>query len=92
MEKLRAILSELKSTVSSKRIAIVKHFDDIRNKIDIGRQAFLEKNCLTVEDKEKAIQQQTEMMNEVDLLQRQCLSNLEKVRWNISGVEDSEQL
>lgn len=78
MEKLNNLLSQLESAVNSPKLYIVNHFDDISSQIDIECQDYLSKGGLTDKAKEKAIQQQEEMISEVDLLQRQCLSNLDQ--------------
>lgn len=91
MNKLRNIFNKLKSSVNSPRIYLVNHFEDLRNEIDIESQTFLNKDGLSVEDREKVIQQQEEMIKEVDLIQSQCLANLDKIKSDPISLGDFEQ-
>lgn len=77
--------------MNSPKIAIVNHFDDITNQIDVECRTYLNSDGLTVELQEKAFQQQEEVILEVDRLQTQCLSfSLNIVKSGLTGVEDLE--
>lgn len=89
MDKLETILSELKSAVNSPNVYLVTYFEDIRNQIDVECQICLNRQDLEMTAKEQAIQQQQEMINEVDLFETQCLSNLQKIP---RGLWDLEEL
>lgn len=91
MNKLRNIFNKLKLAVNSPRIYLVNHFEDLRNEIDIESQTFLNKDGLSVEGREKVIQQQEEMIKEVDLIQSQCLTNLDKIKCDPISLGDFEQ-
>lgn len=86
MNELETMLSELESAVNSPKLYIVNYFDDVRNQIDIRCQTYLNKDDLTAEVREKAMEQQGQMISEVDLLQKQCLSNFETI-----SLEELEQ-
>jgi hypothetical protein len=77
MDKLQTIYGDLKLVASSK-LYLVNYFDEIRNSIDIECQTFLDKPEATDELKEKATQQQLEMIEQVGLFEKSCLSELEK--------------
>lgn len=68
----------------------MNHFDDIRNQIDIARQTYLNKDVLAIGDKHKAIRNQDEMIDEVDLFQRQCLEKLKTIQIDPIYLEDCE--
>lgn len=74
MNKLEAILEELKSTVNSPKVYLVNYFDEIRNQIDIDCETYLSRHGL--ENQARALVQQQEIIGEVDLFLKQCLSNL----------------
>lgn len=74
MNKLNDKFSKLKSLKNSPRLFIVNYFDEIRNIIDIECENYLIKHG---EEREITIQQQEEMIKEVDLFEKKCLSNLE---------------
>jgi len=85
MEKIGKILFELKSIDSSPKLYLVNHFDMVRNKIDLDTECYLDTIKLLVKDqskdwhltlKECVYQRQQGMINEVDLFQEQCVSNL----------------
>ena len=77
MDKLQTIYGDLKLVASSK-LYLVNYFDEIRNSIDIECQTFLDKPEAIDELKEKATQQQLEMIEQVGLFEKSCLSELEK--------------
>lgn len=91
MEELKPILNDLKSAVSSTKIYLVNHFDQLRSQIDIACQTFLKGDDLTAENKEKAQKQQQDMINEVDLIQKKCLANLETIKVDSPYMDDLEQ-
>ena len=76
MESLYKTYIELKSTINSPKLYLINYFDGIRNKIDIEYQIYIIKNDLGVAAQEKALQQQRELLDEVTLLQKQCINNL----------------
>ena len=77
MDKLKHIFSELASSLNSK-IYLVNHFDDIRNRIDLECQSFLNRDVKEAENLRKATEQQHGLVTEVDLFEKKCLHNLEK--------------
>ena len=77
MDKLESIFSELRSSFNSPAVYLVKQFDEIRNQIDTECQVYLNIYGLDVHEKEKAVQQQQAMINEVNSFQKKCLDNLE---------------
>lgn len=90
MDKLETVLSELKSAVNSPKVYLTTYFEDIRNQIDVGCQIYLNRRDLATTAKEQAIQQQQEMINEVDLFEKQCLSNLQKIPRDFRDLEELE--
>jgi hypothetical protein len=75
MDRLCEIYSELKSTVNGE-LYLANYFTEIRNQIDIGCEEFISEPNLKDDVKEKAIQQQEELINEVNSFQKECLKNL----------------
>ena len=71
------IFSQLKSIYNSPKLYLVNFFEDIRNRIDVQCQVFLNNIDLDNLTKEKALQQQQDMIDQVDLFQSRCLANLE---------------
>ncbi len=78
MDELGTTRKELLSLVENPRIYIANHFDEIRSQIDIGCQTYLNRHDLQARDKERAVQHQQGFINEVNLLQKKCLTNQEK--------------
>lgn len=88
MDELRKKLNELMLSESSPRLFIVDYFDAIRNQIDIECENYLSKHGHTDEKREKSIRQQEEMIKEIDLFQKECLSNLESVESSPTAIEN----
>ena len=84
---LKKKYDELKAIVDHPKLYLVNCFDEIRNEIDIECAKYLDKKNLAQELKEKAIEQQQEMIDELEAFQRQCLANR-----NCSNPNDQSQL
>lgn len=69
----------------------MNQFDEIRNQIDIECQIYLNADDVAFKEKEKAMLKQEEMNKEVGRFQRRCLSNLETLQCDQTGIEDLEQ-
>lgn len=82
MNKLEKLLNELRLIVNSPKIYLINHFNEIRSQIDLECQIYLCGDDLSTERKEQAIQIQVQMINEVDLVQQKCLTNLETITFN----------
>ena len=67
---------ELNLIINSPRLYLINFFDDLRNQIDTEAEIYMAKHKYRVELKEKALQQQVAMINELDLFQERCLDNL----------------
>jgi hypothetical protein len=85
MDKIGKILLEIKLIDSSPKLYLVNHFDMVRNQIDLDSERYLDTMKKLVKDqiqdwylilKECVYQRQQEMIDEVDLFQEQCVSNL----------------
>lgn len=79
MSRLEAVLRELKLAVDSPRIYLANFFRELQNQIDLECEALLNRANVSDKDRERAIQQQIQMINEVDLFQHKCLANLTKI-------------
>lgn len=73
---LKRQLNELRLFENSPKLFIIDHFDVIRNQIDIECETYLNGDEISFSEKQKAIQQQEEMVEEIDRLQTKCLENL----------------
>ena len=82
MNELKEKLNKLRLLDKRPRLFIVEYFDNIRNKIDIECETFLTRHAGSDEERDKAIQQQTEMIKEVDLFEKKCFSNLGSVQFS----------
>ena len=90
-QDLQTAFNEMKSMISRPKCFLIQHFDDVRNKIDLECQKYLDNNELKVESKEKAILRQQEMIDEVDSFQKQCLANLKKEQKHQINLEEFEK-
>lgn len=87
MSRLEIIMSELKAATSSPRVYLVNYFDDIRSQIDIDCQTYLNNEF---EKMEQAIRHQDQMINQVDLFQKECLANLGTIPFDLKRLNDLE--
>jgi len=92
MDKLGQTYNELKLILISPQLYLIKHFSGIRKQIylecaksisNLGKNADLSA-------REKIIQLQLEMINEVDLFAKQCLDNLRAIRFDQLNLEEFE--
>ena len=90
-QDLQTTFNEMKSMNSSPKCFLIQHFDDVRNKIDLECQKYLDNNELKVESKEKAILRQQEMIDEVDSFQKKCLANLKTEQTHQINFEEFEK-
>lgn len=88
MNKLEAIFCELKSAVNSPKVHLVNYFDEIRNQIDIDCETYLSRHGLA--NQTRALVQQQELISEVDLFLRQCLSNVASLDEDLSKLDELE--
>lgn len=86
MKKKNNSSSELESAVNSPKLYIEYLLDEIRNQIVLEYQTYLAKDDVSLEDKERAKQQQKAMIKEVNLLQERCISNLGTLQSDHTGV------
>lgn len=89
MDRLRSKLSELKSAVNNPKLFIVDYLYETRNEIDIECETYLSKAGVQLEEREKALQQREEIIKEVDLFEKKCLTNVETLQF---GPTDLNQL
>ena len=78
MNKLENIFVELNSIANNPKVYLVNYFETIRSQIDIECQLYLNSDNVADDLKEKAIEQQTQMINEIALFERRCLLVAEK--------------
>jgi hypothetical protein len=90
-QDLQTAFNEMKSIIASPKFFLIQHFDDVRNKIDLECQKYLDNNELELESKEKAILRQQEMIDEVDLFQKECLANLKTEQLDQINLEEFEK-
>ena len=90
-QDLQKNFNGMKSMISSPKCFLIQHFDDVRNKIDLECQKYLDNNELKVESKEKAILRQQEMIEEVDSFQKKCLANLKTEQLDQINLEEFEK-
>ena len=81
----------MKSMIYRPKCFLIQHFDDVRNKIDLECQKYLDNNELNIESKEKAILRQQEMIEEVDSFQKKCLANLKTEQLDQINLEEFEK-
>ena len=72
------------------------YFDEMKNQIDLECQMYLDRAGLADEDKEKAITQQLEFIQEVDSFEQKCLENVGKfelpTKEQIDGIREEKEL
>lgn len=90
MDRLRSSLSELKSAVNNPRLFIADYLYAIRNEIDIECEIYLSKAGWRLEEREKALQQLEGMIKEVDLFEKQCLTNVESLQFGPPNLKQLE--
>ena len=90
-QDLQKNFNGMKSMIASPKCFLIQHFDDVRNKIDLECQKYLDNNELKVESKEKAILRQQEMIEEVDSFQKKCLANLKTEQLDQINLEEFEK-
>jgi hypothetical protein len=73
MDAIERICIELELTIRSPRLYIAEYFDLTRNEIDLETQLYIQKS----KDSEGAIEQQLIMIDEVNLFEKKCLSNID---------------
>ena len=88
MNKLQAIFGELKLTVKNPRVYLANYFSEIQNQIDIDCESYLSSHGL--EKQARALVQQQELIGEVDLFLRQCLSNVTNIEDDLSELDELE--
>ena len=98
-ELLKSDLNELNEAFKRPRIYLVEYFNNLRSRIDIDCELFIQAN---VNLRFEVIKQQTFMVNELDKLEQVCLKNLptdhlkddvnEKIKKNISTIQSELKL
>ena len=89
--ELQTNFNELKSMIQNPKLFLIQHFDGVRNQIDLECQKCLDNNELKLKSKEKAILQQQEMIDEVDLFQKRCFVNLKTEQTHQIDLEEFEE-
>jgi len=88
---LQTNFNELKSMIASPKFFLIQHFDGVLNQIDIECHKCLDNNELKLKSKEKAILEQQEMIDGVDLFQMKCLANLKREQTHQINLEEFEE-
>ena len=70
------LLNDLKLAVDSPKRYLANYFDEMKNQIDLECQVYLGQDELADEYKERAINEQLEMIQEVDSFEQKCLANV----------------
>jgi hypothetical protein len=90
------LLKDLKLAVESPRSYLATYFDELKNQIDLECQSYLGRDKLADEDKEKAISQQLNMIQEVDSFEKKCLENVLHLelptKEQIDGIREEKML
>ena len=90
------LLKDLKLAVESPKRYLVTYFDEMKNQIDLECQMYLDRAGLADEDKEKAITQQLEFIQEVDSFEKKCLANVGQfelpTKEQIDGIIEEKDL
>lgn len=86
MKNLIRYLGELKFVLNSPKLYLVDYFDKIRNQIDLDCEIYLN-GKIEIKNREKATQQQEEMIKEVDLFEMECLSDLKTRKRDSTDLE-----
>ena len=77
MNKRESNLSDdLKLAVDSPKRYLATYFDELKNQIDLECQMYLGRDKLADKDKDRAISEQLEMIQEVDSFEQKCLANV----------------
>jgi hypothetical protein len=90
-QDLQTTFTEMKSIIDTPKSFLIKHFDGVRNKIDLECQKYLENNELELKYKKKAVLRQQKMIDEVDSFQKQCLANLKTEQLDQIKLEEYEK-
>jgi len=90
------LLKDLKLAVDSPKRYLVTYFDELKNQIDLECQSYLGKDKSADEDKEKAIFQQLNMIQEVNFFEQKCLKNVGQIelptKEQINGIKKEKEL
>ena len=90
------LLKDLKLAVESPRRYLATYFDELKNQIDLECQSYLGRDKLADEDKEKAISQQLNMIQEVNFFEKKCLENVLHLelptKEQIDGIREEKEL
>lgn len=77
MNSLEKYFIELKLAIARPALYLANYFEEMRCQIDMACETYsTSKDCESEEKKEKAIQLQIDMINQVDQFDKECLFNL----------------
>ena len=86
------LLDDLKLAVDCPKRYLANYFDEMKNQIDLECQVYLGRDGLADEDKEKAISEQLELIQEVDFFEQKCLANVVQLelptKEQIDGIKE----
>ena len=90
------LLNDLKLAVDSPKRYLANYFDEMKNQIDLECQVYLGQDELADEYKERAINEQLEMIQEVDSFEQKCLANVGHLelptKEQIDGIREEKEL
>ncbi len=90
------LLKDLKLIVDTPKRYLTSYFAELKNQIDLECQVCIGRDNLVDEEKEKAISQQLELIQEVDSFEQKCLANVEQLelptKEQIDGIREEKEL
>ena len=90
------LLKDFKLIVDTPKRCLASYFDELKNQIDLECQVSIGRDNLVDEEKEKAISQQLELIQEVDSFEQKCLANAEQLelptKEQIDGIREEKEL
>ncbi len=97
MNKRESNLSDdLKLAVDSPKRYLATYFDELKNQIDLECQMYLGRDKLADKDKDRAISEQLEMIQEVGSFEQKCLANVGQfelpTKEQIDGIIEEKDL
>ena len=90
------LLKDLKLIVDTPKRYLASYFAELKNQIDLECQVCISRDNLVDEEKEKAISQQLELIQEVDSFEQKCLANVGQLelptKEKIDGIREEKEL
>jgi hypothetical protein len=75
-----SISNDLKLAAKSPKVYLTNFFSELKNQIDLECEAYLSRSDLQVDQQDRAIFQQLQLIHEVNYFEKKCLANVEQIQ------------